>query len=129
MPKLIDVTGAVIIRDGAVFTAQRGPGKALAGKWEFPGGKIEPGETPEQSLARELKEELLVDATVGAHITTTEYEYDFGTVRLSTFHCTLSPDAEPTLTEHTDSRWVPLTDVKSLDWAPADIPAVDLIAE
>ena len=129
MPKVIDVTGAVIMRDGAVFAAQRGPGKALAGMWEFPGGKIEPGETPEESLARELKEELLVEATVGAHITTTEYEYDFGTVRLSTYHCTLSPNAEPTLTEHADSRWIPLTDLNELEWAPADIPAVDLIAE
>ncbi|MDN8594834.1 MULTISPECIES: (deoxy)nucleoside triphosphate pyrophosphohydrolase [unclassified Corynebacterium] len=129
MSKLIDVTGAVIIRDGAVFAAQRGPGKALAGKWEFPGGKIEPGETPEQSLARELKEELLVDAAVHDHITTTEYTYDFGTVRLSTFHCTLAPGTEPTLTEHADSRWVPLTELTDLDWAPADIPAVELIAK
>lgn len=127
MPKLIDVTGAVITRDNAIFAAQRGPGKALAGKWEFPGGKIEPGETPEQSLARELKEELLVEATVGEHITTTEYEYDFGIVRLSTFHCTLAPGAEPTLTEHADSRWVPLAELTELDWAPADVSAVDLI--
>jgi len=129
MSKLINVTGAVIIRDGAVFAAQRGPGKALAGMWEFPGGKIEPGETPEESLARELKEELLVDATVGDRVTTTEYEYDFGTVRLSTYHCVLSPDAEPTLTEHADSRWIPLAELQELEWAPADIPAVNLIAE
>jgi len=129
MSKLIDVTGAVIIRDGAVFAAQRGPGKALAGMWEFPGGKIEPGETPEESLARELKEELLVDAIVGDHVTTTEYEYDFGTVRLSTYLCVLSPDAEPTLTEHADSRWIPLAELQELEWAPADIPAVNLIAE
>ena len=127
MPKLIDVTGAVILRNGAVFAARRGEGKALAGKWEFPGGKIEAGETPEESLARELKEELLVDATVGDHITTTEYEYDFGIVRLSTFYCSLPADTEPTLTEHAESRWVPIEKLNSLDWAPADIPAVELI--
>ena len=129
MPKLIDVTGAVIVRDGAVFAARRSEGKALAGLWEFPGGKIESGETPEQALARELKEELLVDATVGDHITTTEYEYDFGIVRLSTFYCSLPADTEPTLTEHAESRWVPLADLNELEWAPADIPAVELIAE
>ena len=123
----IPVTGAVIIRDGTVFAAQRGPGKALAGKWEFPGGKIEPGETPEVSLARELKEELLIDATVGPHITTTEHTYGFGTIRLSTFRCALTGDQEPTLTEHADSRWVPIDELASLDWAPADVPAVDLI--
>ena len=127
MPKLIDVTGAVILRNGTVFAARRGEGKALAGKWEFPGGKIEAGETPEASLARELKEELLVDATVGNHITITEYEYDFGIVRLSTFYCSLPADAEPTLTEHAESRWVPIAELGSLDWAPADIPAVQII--
>ncbi|MDK8794776.1 (deoxy)nucleoside triphosphate pyrophosphohydrolase [Corynebacterium sp. MSK044] len=110
MPKLIGVTGAVILRNGTVFSARRGEGKALAGKWEFPGGKIEAGETPEESLARELKEELLVDATVGNHITTTEYEYDFGSVRLSTFYCSLPADTEPTRTEHAESRWVPIAD-------------------
>ena len=127
MPKLIDVTGAVILRNGTVFAARRGEGKALAGKWEFPGGKIEPGETPEASLARELKEELLIDATVGNHITTAEYEYGFGVVRLSTFYCSLPADAEPTLTEHAESRWVPIAELESLDWAPADIPAVQII--
>nr|VDG61666.1 NUDIX hydrolase [Streptococcus thermophilus]VDG62974.1 NUDIX hydrolase [Streptococcus thermophilus] len=119
----IDVTGAVIIRDGAVFAARRGPGKALPGKWEFPGGKIEPGETPKESLARELKEELLIDATVGPHITTTEHTYDFGTIRLSTFRCTLTSGQEPTLTEHADSRWVPVDELDSRDWAQAVLPA------
>lgn len=117
----------MIIRNGTVFAAQRGPGKALAGKWEFPGGKIEPGETPEESPARELKEELLIDATVGPHITTTEHTYDFGTIRLSTFHCALTGDQEPTLTEHAESRWVPIDELDSLDWAPADIPAVEVL--
>lgn len=127
MRTLIDVTGAVIVRDGTVFAAQRGEGKALAGKWEFPGGKIEPGETPQESLARELREELLVDAEVGEHITTTEYDYDFGTVRLSTYFCSIESESEPTLTEHHDCRWVPVPELASLDWAPADIPAVELI--
>lgn len=68
MPKQIDVVGAVFLRDGTVFAARRGPGKAMAGMWEFPGGKIESCESPEHALARELREELLIDAQVGDHL-------------------------------------------------------------
>ncbi|WIM68594.1 (deoxy)nucleoside triphosphate pyrophosphohydrolase [Corynebacterium breve] len=127
MTKHIEVTGAVFVRNGYVFAAQRGPDKNMAGKWEFPGGKIERGETPQESLARELKEELLIDATVGEHITTTSYEYDFGVVNLATYYCTAKTDAEPVLTEHSEVRWVPVAELDQLDWAPADIPAVKLI--
>jgi 8-oxo-dGTP diphosphatase len=127
MAKWIEVTGAVFVRDGHVFAAKRGPGKNMAGKWEFPGGKIEPGESPEESLARELKEELHLDAVVGDHITTTAYEYDFGTVNLATYYCTVPAASEPVLTEHAEVRWVPVNQLDQLDWAPADIPAVEQI--
>lgn len=128
MKKRINVTGAVLTNGDKVLAARRGPGKALAGFWEFPGGKIEAGETPEQSLARELEEELLCQATVGEFVTTTEHEYDFGIVILSTYFCTLS-EGEPQLTEHEEIRWVPANELKELEWAPADIPAVNLIVE
>lgn len=97
---------------------------SLAGYWEFPGGKIEPGETPQDALARELREELQVEARVGEHVETTAYEYDFGIVELSTYRCELI-SGEPTLTEHSDMRWVPVEDLMELNWAPADIPAVE----
>lgn len=126
MKKRINVTGAVFTDGTKVLAARRGPGKALAGYWEFPGGKIESGETPEESLARELQEELLIDASVGEHITTTEHEYEFGIVILSTYFCTVL-SGEPKLTEHEEIRWVPAKDLHSLEWAPADIPAVELI--
>lgn len=128
MKKRINVTGAVLVRDGKILAAQRGDGRALDGYWEFPGGKIEEGETPEESLARELKEELLTDATVGEFLTTTEHEYDFGIVVLSTYFCELT-GAEPQLTEHREVRWVAPSEMKDLNWAPADIPAVELIVE
>ncbi|QGU01749.1 CTP pyrophosphohydrolase [Corynebacterium kalinowskii] len=128
MKKRIEVTGAVIVRDGKVLCARRGEGKSLAGYWEFPGGKIEPGETPEESLARELKEELLCDAEVGSHITTTEHEYDFAIIVLSTYYCTLVK-GEPVLTEHAEIRWLTGTEMLELEWAPADVPAVELIAK
>lgn len=128
MSKRIDVVGAVIVREGQVFAVQRGPDKALPGMWEFPGGKIENDESPQEALARELQEELLCNITVGEFITTTEHDYSFGTVVLSTYFCELNGD-EPRLTEHTALRWLAPSDLASLDWAPADIPAVRLIIE
>lgn len=125
MKKQINVVGAVIVRDGLVLCAQRGSG-ALAGLWEFPGGKIEAAETPRQALEREITEELECQVVVGDEVTTTAYDYDFGVVNLTTFFCELV-DGEPRLTEHAAVLWLAPEDMPSLEWAPADIPAVDKI--
>jgi len=122
----IKVVGAVIIRDSTVFCARRGEGKTLAGKWEFPGGKVEPGESPEQALIRELREEFLCDIRVTGFVSTTVYEYDFGTVELSTYYCELAA-GQPVLVEHAEARWQPIANLDELDWAPADVEAVRLI--
>ena len=127
MSNLIRVVGAVF-HDGERFLAcRKKPGKPLEGHWEFPGGKIEPGETPEQALAREIREELNLIAEVGQKVTTTTYEYDFATIELTTFYCTLV-DGDLRLTDHDDTKWVTSTEAAHLTWAPADIPAVEASA-
>lgn len=121
----LEVVGAVIVDNGTVYCTQRGSG-ALAGKWEFPGGKLEDGESPEQALAREIEEELSCQVDVGDHIVTTRHEYDFATVVLTTYYCTLR-SGRPTLSEHQEDAWLAPDALASLDWAPADIPAVHQI--
>ena len=122
----IDVVGAVIVRDGLVFAARRGPGRALEGLWEFPGGKLEPGETPAQALVREIQEELGCTVDVGEHLVDTEHTHSYGIVALSTYLCALV-DGEPQLTEHIEARWVATEELTQLDWAPADLPTVEFL--
>lgn len=126
MKKQIDVVGAVIVRDGLILCAQRGSHGALGGFWEFPGGKIEPGESPQGALEREIAEELECRVHVSNLITTTPHEYDFAVVNLTTFYCELI-DGDPKLSEHQAVRWLAPSELHLLDWAPADIPAVDQI--
>lgn len=126
MKKQIDVVGAVIVKDGAVLCARRGPGGEMAGMWEFPGGKIEPGETPQQALVREIQEELGCVVTVGDEVECTVHEYDFAVVRLTSFYCEIATGV-PALTEHAELQWLPPQSLHSLEWAPADIPAVTRI--
>lgn len=125
MKKSIDVVGAVIVSDHRILCAQRATGP-LAGMWEFPGGKVETDETPAEALEREVTEELGCQISVGDRITTTQHEYDFALVTLTTFYCQLLAGV-PELTEHQAVRWLPAADLSRLDWAPADIPAVQLI--
>ncbi|OWA34256.1 8-oxo-dGTP diphosphatase MutT [Saccharibacillus sp. O16] len=126
MNKPIHVVGAVIVENGKILCAQRGDTQAQPYKWEFPGGKIEKGETPQEALKREIQEEMNCKVEVGALIETTVHEYDFGIVHLTTFYCTLLA-GQPTLTEHAAIRWLAADELGELDWAAADVPAVEKI--
>jgi 8-oxo-dGTP diphosphatase len=124
--KQLEVVGAVVVRNGEILCAQRGPAGVLPGMWEFPGGKIEVGEAPREALIREIEEELGCLVTVGDEITSTRHEYDFGIVTLTTFYCQLIA-GEPEMSEHQALVWLAPSDLNSLEWAPADVPAVKLI--
>lgn len=125
MKKEIDVVGAIIIKDKKILCCQRGPGRALANLWEFPGGKIEENETKVQALKRELREELKITVSMVEEIFDfTRYEYDFGFVNLTTFICYLE-SGEPQLTEHLQVKWLLPQELDLLEWAPADIPTVE----
>lgn len=128
MNQPIEVVGAAILSSDCVLAAKRGPRQALAGRWEFPGGKVEVGESPEQALIREIREELGCEIEVGEHVTTTTHRYDFATIRLSTYYAGVVT-GEPTATEHAELRWVQITEMSALNWAPADVPAVRSIVE
>lgn len=128
----LPVVGGAIIRDNdgtiEVLCAQRGPGRAMSGYWEFPGGKVEPGETEDEALARELFEELDISVEVRSHVATTPYSYDFGDISLSVYVSTIE-EGEPTRSEHQSLGWVPVADLSDLRWAPADIPAMEKLRD
>lgn len=106
---------------GRVLAAQRPPGKAQAGCWEFPGGKIEPGEAAEDALIREIREELGCTLAVGAALTPVDHPYPGGIIRLRAFKAAII-DGVPEPHEHSALRWVGRNEAAALNWAPADVP-------
>lgn len=124
MKKEVHVVGAVIYDNGKILCAQRGPTKTLPYKWEFPGGKIEPGELPQEALQREIYEEMDCLIDVEDAIESVIYEYDFAIVHLTTYLCKLRKGS-PSLKEHNALKWLYPHELATLDWAPADIPTVE----
>lgn len=125
MKKNVHVVGAIIENDKKeIFCALRSPEMTLANYWEFPGGKIEAEETPEQALAREITEEFNCSIEVGDKVEDTTYEYEKVIVRLETYKAKLLA-GEPIALEHAETKWVQREQLLQLNFAPADIPAVE----
>jgi len=123
---LIKVTAALIIDSGKVLIAKRKPTARLGGMWEFPGGKIENGESPKSCLARELREEFEIDVVVGEHVGTSVWEYDFGTIELMAFKARIVA-GDMKLNDHAEVEWVDAEDLDGYDFAPADVPFVEML--
>lgn len=124
MNKTVNVVAGAIVSAGRLFATQRGYGD-WAGWWEFPGGKIEPGEAPEEALRRELREELALEVKVGEEVARVEYDYPKFHLSMRLFLCT--PEGEPTLREHSAARWLSKDELETVRWLPADIEAVDTL--
>ena len=130
--KTVNVVAAIIIRkdsDGKkyVFATQRGYGEFKDG-WEFPGGKIEEGESPEAALEREIKEELATQVKVGDCIGTIEYEYPTFHLSMKCFACQVV-SGKLELLEHENAAWLTRENLHSVDWLPADITILDIVEE
>ncbi|MDO4161928.1 MAG: 8-oxo-dGTP diphosphatase MutT [Pseudomonadota bacterium] len=122
--KKIEVAAGLIMCDGKILIGQRKHGKDLEYKWEFPGGKLEKGETLEQCLERELQEEMQLQICVGRHFIDTTYDYDFGQVQLHCYWATCKSQDIPVVLEHEQYKWVSLSALKEYDFAPADKPII-----
>ena len=119
----IEVVAAIIRQDGRFFATQRGYGD-WKDWWEFPGGKIEPGEEPEQALRREIREELSAEITVGDCLCTVEWDYPDFHLRMHCFLCTLASGSMH-LNEHEAARWLSPGELDSVQWLPADVQVIN----
>ena len=117
---IIDVVGAIIKDGDRYLVGQRPANKAQGGMWEFMGGKIEPGETPEQALARECREELAIEIENEQIIDSVIHEYPEKTIRLTLISCSPKSGSVPKALEHQQIRWVTRAEMDSLEFAPAD---------
>ena len=125
--KTVEVVAAIIKRDNKIFATQRGYGD-LAGGWEFPGGKVEEGETPQDALVREIHEELEATVSVSSFVCQVEYDYPAFHLSMKCYLCSVV-DGHLTLLEHSAAKWLDAASLDSVDWLPADVAVVDAIKE
>jgi 8-oxo-dGTP diphosphatase len=125
--KTIEVVAAIIKHKDKIFATQRGYGD-FKGFWEFPGGKMEAGETPEGALIREIREELNIDIIVGELLDTIEYDYPEFHLTMHCFICTLN-SGKIVLNEHEAARWLTKDTLSSVNWLPADITLIEKLVK
>ncbi|WP_143317464.1 8-oxo-dGTP diphosphatase MutT [Clostridium sp. HBUAS56017] len=121
--KTIEVVAAIIKKDNEVFTTRRGYGE-FENMWEFPGGKVEAGETREEALIREIKEELELDIQITSYLTTIDYDYSNFHLTMHCFICDIS-GGELHLNAHNSVKWTTIEKLDNLNWVPADILVVE----
>jgi len=126
--KITEVVAALIWRDGKFLICQRPANKARALLWEFVGGKIEPGESGEEALVRECREELGVTVAAGDVFTDVTHVYPDLTVHLTLYHCTIA-EGEPTLLEHADMAWITPEEIGNYEFCPADVEILEKIVK
>ncbi|WP_019262436.1 (deoxy)nucleoside triphosphate pyrophosphohydrolase [Methanobrevibacter smithii] len=125
--KEIKVVAAIIQKENKILATKRGYGEFI-NMWEFPGGKIESGETKEQALVREIKEELNIEISVDKFAIDIEYQYPNFYLFMSCFMCSIK-EGSIELLEHNDGKWITKEDLNTLNWLPADIDAVNYLKE
>ena len=128
--KTINVVAALIVHDGRIFATQRGYGD-WKGWWEFPGGKVEPGEAPQDALVREIREELATDIRVERYVTTVEWDYPSFHLSMRCYLCSVV-SGSLTLLEHEAAAWLDKEHLRSVEWLPADsgiIPKIEALLE
>lgn len=125
--KEIKVVAAIIQKENKILATKRGYGEFI-NMWEFPGGKIEPGETKEQALVREIKEELNIEINVDKFALDIEYQYPNFYLFMSCFMCSIK-EGSIELLEHNDGKWITKKELNTLNWLPADIDAVNYLKE
>ena len=125
--KTVTVVVAIIIHENKIFATQRGYGEFKDG-WEFPGGKIEPGETPQEALVREIKEELDIEIEVKDFLETVEYDYPEFHLSMDCFFCAIR-SGDLVLKEHEAAKWLTVETLDSVDWLPADQGLIEGIRE
>ncbi len=124
--RTVKVVAAVIRRGNKIFATQRGYGEYKDG-WEFPGGKVEPGESPRDALVREIREELDADITVGEKIVTVNQDYTDFYLSMDCFWASLNEGEQLKLLEHEAARWLSCDELDSVEWLPADVKVVEAI--
>lgn len=125
--KKIEVVAAIICKGGAYFATQRGYGE-FEGMWEFPGGKIESGESADAALKREIQEELGVDITIDKFLCTTDYDYPAFHLTMHCYLCSIV-SGEIELREHKSARWLTKESLDSVEWLPADMDIIKKLKE
>jgi len=121
------VAAAIIKEKDRIFATERGHGEYIH-YWEFPGGKVEPGETPEEACIREIREELDIAVQIDSHFATVEYDYPDFHLIMDCFLCSLAGE-KPHLLEHLQARWLSREDLRSVNWLPADDDILRLLEE